>query len=1019
MKGKTRTLLGLATAVFILSSCGGGGGESNSNLTTERTKTGVFTDDPVVGVCYKTSPSGIIGQTDENGKFRYNPGDVVTFYIADNCQKPGKEIVIGDAPGQSTVTPVDLVADNTTDPQEVKEKVELITAFLYSVSQKEDGKWKVDTEKALKDAETLNTNDLENTSNPSQLVGELDVNPDDIYQHLNSVLLKHAKETLNNMAGQELLLQTKDSSGKITDADSCQIKEVKETSNGIDVTLNCKNNGELDFNIYANEGLLYVSSSSFEQDELVTDVENEGICTTGHCLLIAEQFSKDLYAETVAVLKHLNGKRIAFFDLKNYGDTCTLIVNPNNPQQFKLVYCNNPENNDDSWEKLILQDGKVFAVDEEGGKAQILNIDVKQKKIFYVYKDEEDGNVYAGYFQPINPPSVYNEALNVLEKLSGTTVLFNENGEQETCKINVAKVKVGEEELIQLTFSDCSDPDMNGTGYLVYSLDKAFFVDKDGEDITYITEVNPEKLMISYTYTDDEGNTVTGYMVPSQQQNQQSSESSAQILYKETIDVLKELNGKRVAFQDKESNGSTCTLIVNPDNPSQFKFVDCDDPDNNDTDWENLFIKDGKVVAVDEDGEEAIITKVDKEKKYIYYQYEDENGELISGYIEPVSSVQDSSQNSSQQNTGTSKNVSIEDVFEGNFDTVYNSLKDVQNKTDEEKLLFALSLLGKKINEDVLSKIGSQIVPGNDKIFEVTDPDEKIVDNLSYQDYTKMAEDVINDIQESINELQQISGQISIKVPSFVYGEKTLYVDEPTIKTLVGLLYLKKALLEYALGYDASQLLQMENDDMTPLEALVNLSLKSQPATFQNAKDDVKNGLENLKDALQEVNQMDQTTLEKSAVSLLLVDDEGELPTKDDINSAINYVDKAIQSLNGEVPITTSNGNTVHLNLGQLFNNPLNPAAVKQDVDNGKTLDAEVCIGCYFSEYEDYYYYCYDDEEEILFTSDSYLYSYITGISPEFAQELKERNINTITYYTISKFPDLEVCDITVLYPEQ
>jgi len=1030
MKEKIRTLLGLATTVFILASCGGGGGSSN-NQPTEETRTGVFTDDPVAGVCYRTS-SGITGQTDENGEFRYNPGDVVTFYIADNCQKPSKEVVIGDAPGQSTVTPVDLVADNTTNPQEVKEKVELITAFLYSVSQKENGKWKVDTKKALQEAQTLKTNDLENVNNPNELanelVGTLSVNPDEIHQHLNSVLLKHAKETLNNMTGKELLLQTKDSSGKITDTDSCQIKDVKETSSGINVTLNCKNNGELSFNIYADKGLLYVSGTGLEQDELVTDVEKDGICSTGHCLLVADQFSKDLYTETIAVLKHLNGKRIAFFDPKNYGDTCTLIVNSNNPQQFKLVYCDNPENNDDSWEKLTLQDGKVLAVDKEGGKAQILNIDIKQNKVFYVYKDEEDGNVYAGYFQPIKAPSIYNEALNVLEKLSGKTVLFNENGEQETCKLNVSEIKIGKEKLVQLKLSDCSDPDMNEVGYLVYSLDKALFIDKDGEEITYITEVNPDKLTISYTYTDDDGNTVTGYMMPGsgttgQQQNQQSQnqQSSAQTLYKETIEVLKELNGKRVAFQDKESNGSTCTLIVNQSNPSQFKFVDCDDPDNNDTDWENLSIKDGKVVAVDEDGEESIITKVDKEKKYIYYMYENENGEIIHGYLKPVSSSQTSNQNSTQQNTGTSRSVSIADVFEGNFDTVYNALKDKQNKTDEEKLLFALSLLGKKIDQDVLSQIGSRIVKGDGEVFKVTDPDKQKVDSLSYQDYTKMAEDVVSDIQESINELQKINGQLSIKVPSFVYGEKTIYVDEPTVKTLIGLLYLKKALLEYALGYDASQLLQMENlDDMPLLEALVNISLKSQSNTFQNAKDDVKKGLENIKEALQEVKQMDQTTLEKSAVSLLLVDDEGELPTKDDINSAINYLDKAIQSLNGKVSLTTSDGKTVTLNLGQLFTNPLDPATIKQDVDSGKTVDVNACLAdiCYYNdETNSEECYCIDDEEEILFTSDSYLYNYINGISPELAQKLKERNLNNTVYYTVSEHP--EAFDITILYPKQ
>lgn len=795
MKRKIRTLLGVATTAFILASCGGGSSSSISDeQTTTTTRTGIFTDDPVVGVCYSTS-SGIVGQTGENGEFKYNVGDIVKFYVANDCKNPDNEVIIGSTYGQSTVTPIDLVADDTTNPEEIKEKVELITAFLYSISQKEDGKWKIDQEKALTLAQKLQLTDLENTSNSSQILQDLDVNTDEIYQHLNETLLEQVKEAINHMVGEELTLQTKSTTGTIEDTDTCQISNIQDTSNGLNITLNCKNNGDMNFSIYANEGLLYVSSENLDEDETVVNIDDGEICTTNHCLLATDQFAKDLYEETIAILKKLNGERVAFFDSESSGSSCTLVVNSQNPSQFKFVDCDNPEDNDDTWENLKLENGKVLAKDEDGAVTQILYVDPKDLKIFYTYED--NGNTYFGFLAPIN------------------------------------------------------------------------------QEESQMEETTPQE------------------QLPTAEES-----------------------------------------------------------------------------------------------------YED---------TEETSLIQ--------------KSVSIDDVFEGNFDTVYNALKDVQNKTDEQKLLFALSLLGKKINEDVLSKIGSQIVPGNDKVFEVTDPDEQIVDNLSYQDYTKMVEDVISDIQESINELQQISGQLSIKVPSFVYGEKTLYVDEPTVKTLVGLLYLKKALLEYALGYDASKLLEIENlEDISPLEALVNLSLQNSD-TFQNAKDDVKNGLENIKEALQLISQMDQSALEESAVSLLLVDDEGELPTEEDINSAINYVDKAIESLNGEVSLTTPDGNTFHLNLGKLFSDPLNPALVKQDVDNGKTVDAEVCIGCYFSEQYPEDYYCYDDEEEILFTSDSYLYSYITGISPELAQELEERNINTITYYTISKYP--EICDITVLYPEQ
>jgi len=71
--------------------------ERRSNNTTE---TGVFLDSAVQGISYVSG--GVSGITDANGTFTYEVGSVVRFMIGD--------VVIGEAPGQSVITPIDLVS---------------------------------------------------------------------------------------------------------------------------------------------------------------------------------------------------------------------------------------------------------------------------------------------------------------------------------------------------------------------------------------------------------------------------------------------------------------------------------------------------------------------------------------------------------------------------------------------------------------------------------------------------------------------------------------------------------------------------------------------------------------------------------------------------------------------------------------------------------------------------------------------------------------------------------------------
>ncbi|MDQ2077133.1 hypothetical protein [Marinimicrobium sp. ABcell2] len=86
--------------------------ESNSDSSSGE-GTGVFIDSPVEGLTYKTD-SGT-GTTDEQGRFEYEPGEIVTFFIG--------ETSIGVAPGAAVVTPYDLV--ESADEEELSRAINI------------------------------------------------------------------------------------------------------------------------------------------------------------------------------------------------------------------------------------------------------------------------------------------------------------------------------------------------------------------------------------------------------------------------------------------------------------------------------------------------------------------------------------------------------------------------------------------------------------------------------------------------------------------------------------------------------------------------------------------------------------------------------------------------------------------------------------------------------------------------------------------------------------------------------
>lgn len=101
--------LGLSLGL-LLSACGGGDDDAVSPVMPEPTvvplvgaATGVLTDAAVQGVAYTTS-SGVVGTTNAQGQFTYNPSDTVSFTLG--------ALALGSVPAASLVTPLELAAGN-------------------------------------------------------------------------------------------------------------------------------------------------------------------------------------------------------------------------------------------------------------------------------------------------------------------------------------------------------------------------------------------------------------------------------------------------------------------------------------------------------------------------------------------------------------------------------------------------------------------------------------------------------------------------------------------------------------------------------------------------------------------------------------------------------------------------------------------------------------------------------------------------------------------------------------------
>jgi hypothetical protein len=463
---------------------------------------------------------------------------------------------------------------------------------------------------------------------------------------------------------------------------------------------------------------------------------------------------------------------------------------------------------------------------------------------------------------------------------------------------------------------------------------------------------------------------------------------------KEFVKFLKKYDGKLVIFNDPEDNGTTCVLNFNPENPLQFMFTNCSNPEDNDSSWENIIANETGTKVIDEDGRKSTITKIDVKNGKVEYQEEDDNGTLINGQM----IVQEEG-----------KQLLLR-ALEGKFDSVYQVLKNKSRKTDEEKIAYAIALLGRSAQLGPIKHAGFEVIPSYKHTFVVDgalNGEGKRWCNSTQ--WVGDAKSLIEAINNSLRELNSVSKDINIEIPaSYLEDDNSTILDGVSVDALKAILTLTKAKLEYLLAYDwkdVAELCQNGTDNET-LPYLERIELSDQ-SYIEKSRNDLDTALKELeKIATQEVPNMPDNNYSKSLLTWALTDDEGNYPDKEEIeNLGTNTISKLVDSLEtGETEVSNINGtHTYTINLKYIFNNPIDGTKIKDDADSGKIIEKKVCDEgweeCYANETCEKH--CTDIDVEIWFTDNSYIYNYITSISPN--ATLYERTLNGTTYYTIDE----------------
>ena len=197
----------------------------------------------------------------------------------------------------------------------------------------------------------------------------------------------------------------------------------------------------------------------------------------------------------------------------------------------------------------------------------------------------------------------------------------------------------------------------------------------------------------------------------------------------EFVKFLVKYDGRTVAFNHSEEQNSTCVLHVNPLNPLQFKFTDCSNPGNDDSDWEVAFADEDGVKVKDAEGAETYILNVNLKAGKVEYKFQEDDGTWITGWLE-VQEDQQSEEWESSNNSGESEESEATGVIVEATKPFFPSLDEVKSFLAQHNGEKVNTYDGGKCeltyndaqNEFVLSNCSNTNIPqGTYKIYSTSD----------------------------------------------------------------------------------------------------------------------------------------------------------------------------------------------------------------------------------------------------------------------------------------------------------
>ena len=150
----------IATTILGFSLIGCGGGVSSSGDSIEITvNTGTFVDSPVEGLKYETVT--LSGFTDNQGRFQYKDGEIVTFKIGN--------LELGSAAGEELMTPLTLTGESNLN--NISSKATNIARILQSLDENSSNTGLIKIPLSLKNLDISNI-DLESDADLGTILSE-------------------------------------------------------------------------------------------------------------------------------------------------------------------------------------------------------------------------------------------------------------------------------------------------------------------------------------------------------------------------------------------------------------------------------------------------------------------------------------------------------------------------------------------------------------------------------------------------------------------------------------------------------------------------------------------------------------------------------------------------------------------------------------------------------------------------------------------------------------------------------